>query len=61
VKENIITFLTRKELCERWAVSTMTIKRRESAGTLPVYKLGRGTRYKLADIEKIEAQAEVKR
>jgi len=57
----IRTFLTRKELCERWAVSGMTIKRRESAGILPVYKLGRGTRYKLTDIEKIEAQAEVSR
>ena len=53
--------LTRRTLADRWAVSVMTLKRREKAGTLVFLKLGRGVRYRLSDIEKIEAQAEVVR
>jgi hypothetical protein len=51
--------LTRKELCSRWKVSTETLKRRERCGLLPFLKLGRGVRYRLADIERIEAEASV--
>lgn len=51
---------TRRALADRWAVSIETLKRRERSGILPFLKLGRGVRYKLADIERIEAQAEVR-
>lgn len=53
--------LTRRELCDRWRVSHETLKRRERAGILPCLKLGRGVRYRLTDLERIEAQAEVRR
>ena len=51
--------LSRKGLAERWDCSTETIKRREAAGVLKALKLGRLVRYRLADVEAAEAQAEV--
>jgi predicted site-specific integrase-resolvase len=51
--------LTRRHLAERWRVSRETLKRREKAGILPFLKLGRDVRYKIEDIERIEAQARV--
>jgi hypothetical protein len=53
--------LTRKELCARWKLSTETLKRRERCGLLPFLKLGRGVRYRVADIEALEHAAEVAR
>ena len=53
--------LSRRQLCERWQVSRELIKRREKAGILRVLKLGRDARYFLADVERIEAEAEVRR
>ena len=53
--------LTRRNLAARWVVSLETLKRREKAGILPCLKLGRGVRYRIEDIERIEAQAEVRR
>jgi excisionase family DNA binding protein len=55
------TFLTRRQLCDRWQVSGMTLQRREKSGELPAYKLGRGTRYLLEDVEAVEAAARVTR
>jgi hypothetical protein len=52
-----VEFLTRNELARRWRLSTETIKRRERAGILPVLKLGRAARYRLKDVERIEAEA----
>jgi hypothetical protein len=60
-KEEISTLFTRNALARRWDVSIETLKRREKAGLLPVLKLGRGVRYRLVDIERIEADAEVSR
>jgi len=51
--------LSRQNLAVRWQCSTETIKRREKAGILPSLRLGGLVRYKLADIERIEQQAEV--
>ncbi|MGL4399938.1 MAG: helix-turn-helix transcriptional regulator [Luteolibacter sp.] len=50
------TLLDRRSLAQRWSVSEMTIKRRESDGTLkPVYLPGgRLVRYRLTDILKAE-------
>jgi hypothetical protein len=52
--------LSRRHLAARWALSVETLKRREKAGSLPFLKLGKAVRYRLADIELIEAQAEVR-
>jgi hypothetical protein len=54
-----VRMLTRKGLADRWQLSTETLKRRERCGLLPFLKLGRGVRYRLADIERLEADAEV--
>jgi hypothetical protein len=53
-------FLTRKGLADRWQLSVETLKRRERCGILRCLKLGRGVRYRLADIERLEADAEVR-
>ena len=59
--EQRIQMLTRQTLSDRWLLSIETLKRREKAGLLPALKLGRGIRYRLADIERIEAEAEASR
>jgi hypothetical protein len=51
--------LSRRELADRWSMSTETLKRRERCGLLPFLKLGRGVRYRLADIERLEAEATI--
>jgi hypothetical protein len=53
-------FIDRHGLSLRWICSIETLKRRESSGTLRPYKLGRGVLYLLADVEAIEAEAEVR-
>jgi hypothetical protein len=57
---NQTQMLSRRQLASRWGVSKETLKRREKAGTLPFLKIGKVIRYRLADIEQIEAQAEVR-
>ena len=52
--------ISRQTLKRRWEVSIETLKRRERAGLLPFLKLGRGVRYRLADVEAIERAAEVR-
>jgi hypothetical protein len=56
-----IEMLTRRDLASRWRVSTETLKRREKAGLLRALKIGRGIRYRFADIVAFEAEAEVAR
>jgi len=52
--------LSRRQLADRWQLSTETLKRRERCGLLPFLKLGRGVRYRLADVERLELDAEVR-
>lgn len=52
--------ITRKQLAERWSLSTETLKRRERAGILLALKIGRGVRYRITEIERIEKEAEVR-
>jgi hypothetical protein len=59
--QQTIVMLTRQGLSRRWIVSIETLKRKEKAGILRAYKIGRGVRYMLADIERFEAEAEVSR
>jgi len=53
--------ISRKKLAERWSLSIETLKRRERAGILTALKMGRGVRYRLHDIERVELEAEVRR
>jgi hypothetical protein len=59
--DGAVRLLTRKELSGRWQLSTETLKRRERCGLLPFLKLGRGVRYRLSDIEHLEAEATIGR
>jgi hypothetical protein len=52
--------LTRRLLADRWSMSVETLKRREKLGILPFMRLERGVRYRLRDIEALEADAEVR-
>jgi predicted DNA-binding transcriptional regulator AlpA len=56
---NEALFLTRRGLSRRWAVSEMTIRRREMDGTLPKYSIGRGIRFLISDVEAVEAKARI--
>ena len=50
-------FLDRKALAKRWATSIATLKRLEKKGVLTIQALSeRVLRYRLEDIERIEAE-----
>ena len=52
------SFLTGKELCQRWKVSAMFLWRLRRKGKLHSFRLGeRGVRYSIADVERIEAES----
>lgn len=55
--ENSNPFLTPQQLAERWQCSLMKLRRMRRAGQLPVLYIGRSARYRLADVERIEAEA----
>jgi len=50
-------FLTTDELSSRWKVTPMTLRRWRKAGKLATHHLGRGIRFALTEIEKIEADS----
>jgi DNA-binding transcriptional regulator PaaX len=52
-------FTNRTGLSKRWMKSIMTLKRMEKAGLLPFLKIGKQVLYRMADVERIEQQAEV--
>jgi hypothetical protein len=60
LQDKPVQLVTRRELSDRWKLSVETLKRRERCGVLRVLKLGRGVRYRLADIQRLEADAEVR-
>ena len=51
---------TRDDLSGRWQKSIESLKRMEKAGLLRALKIGRSVRYRLEDIERIEAEAEAR-
>jgi hypothetical protein len=55
----LLHLLSRHHLADRWGCSTETVKRREKAGILPVYRIGGLVRYRLSDVERIEQEARV--
>ncbi|WP_397382452.1 helix-turn-helix domain-containing protein [Prosthecobacter sp.] len=52
-----VTFLTPSELAQRWKLTPMTLRRWRRSGKIQAHHLGRGIRFSLADIEKIEAES----
>jgi len=58
-QDRSVQLVTRRELSGRWKLSVETLKRRERCGLLPCLKLGRGVRYRLVDIERMEDGAVV--
>lgn len=50
-------FISRKNLANRWGVSTITIRRMEYSGMLKTYRFFRDARYALSNIEEIERNA----
>lgn len=54
---NSSLFLTPAELSARWKVTTMTLRRWRHAGKLKTHHLGRGIRFALAEVERIEREA----
>jgi excisionase family DNA binding protein len=51
-------FLTPAELAERWKICTLTLLRWRKAGKLKTHHLGRGIRFAMAEIERIEREAQ---
>lgn len=55
-KSLIPAFLTPKQLAARWGLTTMTLRRWRHAGELRAHRIGRGVRFSLAEVERIEAE-----
>lgn len=51
-------FLTPAELCQRWSLTSMTLRRWRHAGKLRAHHIGRGIRFALAEVERIEAEGQ---
>lgn len=57
--ETEVPLLSREMLQTRWSCSKSTLHRMERAGTLTPLRIGKSlVRYRLEEIERIEAQAE---
>jgi excisionase family DNA binding protein len=50
-------WLTTRELSHRWKITPKTLRLWRKAGKLEAHHLGRGIRFSLADIERIEAES----
>jgi len=50
-------FLTPAELAARWKITPMTLRRWRHAGKLKTHHIGRGIRFAMAEIERIEREA----
>jgi hypothetical protein len=59
MKTSLKKFISRRELCERWGISAMSIRRMQKAGKITAYYIGRDCRYLLEQVEAIERAAVV--
>lgn len=53
-------FISQAALARRWSCDEATLRRHAKAGTLRAHRLPGGVRYRLADVERIEREAEQK-
>ncbi|MDI1313512.1 helix-turn-helix domain-containing protein [Prosthecobacter sp.] len=51
-------FLTTADLAIRWKVTSMTLRRWRKAGKLKVSFLGRGVRFAITEVERVERDAQ---
>ena len=51
-------YLTPAETAARWKVTPMTLRRWRHAGKIKVSYFGRGVRFSIAEIERIEREAQ---
>ncbi|MBL9181097.1 MAG: helix-turn-helix domain-containing protein [Verrucomicrobiaceae bacterium] len=51
-------FLTPADLAARWKVTPMTLRRWRKAGKIKASFLGRGVRFSLAEVERVERDAQ---
>ena len=51
-------FLTPADLAARWKVTPMTLRRWRKAGKIKVSFLGRGVRFAMVDVERVEREAQ---
>jgi excisionase family DNA binding protein len=51
-------FLTPADLATRWKVTQMTLRRWRKAGKIKVSILGRGVRFALSEVERVEREAQ---
>ncbi|MHB1082157.1 MAG: helix-turn-helix domain-containing protein [Prosthecobacter sp.] len=51
------SFFTAAELAARWRVTPMTLRRWRNAGKLKTHHLGRGIRFSMAEVERLEREA----
>jgi hypothetical protein len=52
-------FLTENELAARWRRTPMTLQRMRKDGRLPFVRIGKSPRYRLSEIERVEAEGTV--
>ena len=52
-------FLTPADLAARWKVTPMTLRRWRKAGKIKASMLGRGVRFALPEVERVEREAQV--
>jgi len=55
-----MTFLTPEELGARWKVTPMTLRRWRKAGKIKPHLMGRGVRFSLEEIERVEKESQSK-
>lgn len=48
------TFLTPAELASRWKITPMTLRRWRNSGKIRAHHLGRGIRFAMSDVIRIE-------
>jgi excisionase family DNA binding protein len=54
----VTAFLTPAELAARWKVTPMTLRRWRKDGKLKASFLGRGVRFAMSEVERIEHEAQ---
>jgi excisionase family DNA binding protein len=57
-RDTTTKFLTPAELSARWKVTPMTLRRWRHAGKLSTHHLGRGSRFSIEEVERIEREAQ---
>jgi predicted site-specific integrase-resolvase len=52
------SFFTPAELAAKWKITTVTLRRWRKAGKIKVCFLGRGVRFAISEVERVEREAQ---